>query len=47
MQAYATVKKLKLVLSAIKQLGNCLQPCVTTNQFSGVRYETAQTARGL
>lgn len=45
MQVHASIKKLKTVLSAIKQLENCLQPRITTNQFSGVGYETADSKR--
>lgn len=47
MQLHASIKKLKPLLSAIKQLENCLQPRIITSQFSGTGYETAQTARGL
>ncbi|XP_026697198.1 INO80 complex subunit C [Athene cunicularia] len=39
-------KEAKNSFTAIKQLENCLQPRITTNQFSGVGYETAQTKRG-
>lgn len=47
LQVHASIKKLKRVLSATNQLENCLQSHISTYQFSGVGYETAQTVRRL